>query len=177
MRRYRIVSSCLAKPSLIAICMEIIRTLQLRRKLRALTPELQPEALLMGTTTVAATQTQTWSEQMYPWVSQLVSRTLACFTYLIKVTRQIIWFSQLLAFPIMIDHTLSVSACDSYRLKNFPGKLIWVNFAEFWCFLYIRLPIELSPVNYSTHKVHLQWQNWLHYRWLALGARRPQHSA
>ena len=134
--RYRIASSCLAKPSLIAICMGIIRTLQLRRKLRDLTPELLLVALSMGTTTVAATLTRTWSEQMYPWASQPASRTLACFTYHKQVTRQITWFSQLLAFPIMIDHTMSVSSCDFYRLKNFPGKLIWVNFAEFWCFLY-----------------------------------------
>lgn len=123
--------------------MVIIRTLQLRRKLRDLTPELLLVALSMGTTTVAATLTRTWSEQMYPWASQSASRTLACFTFHKQVTRQIRWFSQLLAFPIMIDHTMSVSSCDFYRLKNFPGKLIWVNFAEFWCFFVLDYPQNL----------------------------------
>ena len=106
-------SSCLAKLSSIAICVKIIRTLRLRHKSRALTPVLRPGPVSMGTTTLAATLTRTWSVLMYQWANQAASHTHVCFTFHNKVTRQIIWFSLLLAFPIMIDNTLSVSVLSA----------------------------------------------------------------
>ena len=117
-------SPWLAKPSLTVRCVRsIIRTLRLRPKSRALTTVLRPEVASMDTTTHVATPTRTWPALMYQWASRVASRTPACFMLHNKVTRQILWFSLLSAFPIMIDNTLSVSVCKVGIMMIFPENM------------------------------------------------------